>query len=58
MLQVLWLKIGVVGDAKEQHIDGHVWQADRKGFQASWLCKDPESGITEYGVAVGTSPGL
>lgn len=52
------MKIGVIGDAKEQKVDGHVWQADKKGIQASWLCRDPESGITEYQVAVGTTPGL
>lgn len=55
--QVFWLRVGVIGGAPEQKVEGYVWQADTKGIKASWLTDDPQSGIAGYTVAVGTSPG-
>ncbi|XP_062596534.1 uncharacterized protein LOC134257978, partial [Saccostrea cucullata] len=54
---ISWLKIGTVGNSREHRVDGYVWVSDKKGIQASWLCKDHESGVIEYTVAIGTSPG-
>ena len=49
--------MGVIGGAPEQRVEGYVWQADTKGIKVSWLSDDPQSGITGYKVAVGTTAG-
>ena len=51
-----WLHVGVVGGEIEEEHDGYVWQADTTAILASWYALDPESGIHDYWVAVGTAP--
>lgn len=51
------MRVGVIGGAPEQRVEGYVWQADTKGIKVSWLSDDPQSGITGYKVAVGTTAG-
>ncbi|CAH1802777.1 unnamed protein product [Owenia fusiformis] len=52
-----YVRIGVSDGEMEDVIDGVVVSADNAGIQATWLAIDPESGIKDYYVAVGTSPG-
>ncbi|XP_019616821.1 PREDICTED: uncharacterized protein LOC109464310 [Branchiostoma belcheri] len=54
---MLYVLVGVLDGGSEEEIDGYVWQADPEGIQASWLAVDGESGIQDYWVSVGTSPG-
>ncbi|XP_066300154.1 uncharacterized protein [Branchiostoma lanceolatum] len=54
---MLYVLVGVLDGSAEEKIDGYVWQADPEGIQASWLAVDGESGIQDYWVSVGTSPG-
>ncbi|KAI8485717.1 hypothetical protein Bbelb_365510, partial [Branchiostoma belcheri] len=55
---MLYVLVGVLDGGSEEEIDGYVWQADPGGIQASWLAVDGESGIQDYWVSVGTSPGV
>ncbi|KAK3104702.1 hypothetical protein FSP39_008103 [Pinctada imbricata] len=52
---IYWLRVGVIGPAPESRIDGYVWQSDRQGIKASWAAADPQSGIVDYQLAVGTT---
>lgn len=55
--QIHWLRVGeLVGD-REEKINGYVWQADTSGIKAAWDTDDPQSGIKEYLVSVGTKKG-
>lgn len=55
--QIHWLRVGeLVGD-REERVNGFVWQADTSGIKAAWEAVDPQSGIKEYLVAVGTRKG-
>ncbi|XP_071123199.1 uncharacterized protein [Mytilus edulis] len=55
--KIHWLRVGeLVGD-REERVNGFVWQADTSGIKAAWEAVDPQSGIKEYLVAVGTRKG-
>ena len=57
MLQIHWFHVGTLTSGIEKKVDGYVWQADTSGIKAAWKADDHQSGITDYKVAVGTSPG-
>ncbi|KAK3101936.1 hypothetical protein FSP39_007496 [Pinctada imbricata] len=54
---VQWLRVGTLSGETEDKRDGYVYQAGRSGIEASWLALDPQSKVSDYKVAVGTSPG-
>ena len=54
---MLYSHAGVLSGDSEQLIDGLVIHNNQVGIRASWDGSDPESGITEYKVAIGTSAG-
>ena len=54
---MLYSHAGVLSGNSEQLIDGLVIHNNPVGIRASWDGSDPESGITEYKVAIGTSVG-
>ena len=51
------VRAGVLSGQSEELIDGYVIWNDQDGIQASWSGLDPESGVAQYAVAVGTQPG-
>ncbi|ESO82597.1 hypothetical protein LOTGIDRAFT_236952 [Lottia gigantea] len=55
--EMRWLHVGVFNGEIEEDIDGEVLQADKTGIKASWFATDDVSGIKDYSVAVGTTPG-
>ena len=54
---MLLVHAGVLSAESEEVIDGYVLHNDPEGVLASWSGMDPESGIMEYRVAIGTTPG-
>ena len=57
VLQILYVHAGVWSGESEEVVDGFVWHNNPNGIKGSWKAIDPESGIAEYIVSVGTSPG-
>ena len=55
--QVVYIRAGVLAGKSEEVVDGFVWQNNPHGIKASWKGLDPESGVVNYQVSVGTSPG-
>lgn len=54
---MLFAYAGTLAGDYEEVVEGYVWLNSVDGIQASWEAVDPESGVTEYSVAVGTAPG-
>ena len=54
---MLYVHAGVLTSESEEVIDGVVLHNDPTGILASWKAIDPESGVKQYVVAVGTGPG-
>ncbi|CAG2247498.1 unnamed protein product [Mytilus edulis] len=52
-----WLHVNTLSDDVEQIVYGYVWQADTNGIKAAWRAIDHQSGIKNYKIAVGSSPG-
>ncbi|CAG2187681.1 unnamed protein product [Mytilus edulis] len=52
-----WLRVGALAGVNEDKFDGYVWQADTSGIKAAWLAVDPQSGIKEYMVSIGSHKG-
>ncbi|XP_052081235.1 uncharacterized protein LOC127719259 [Mytilus californianus] len=52
-----WLHVNTLSDDEGQTVYGYVWQADTNGIKAAWLSSDHESGVINYKIAVGSSPG-
>ena len=48
---------GVLLGGSEELIEGYVIHNDENGIQASWRGRDVESGVKDYFVGIGTSPG-
>lgn len=55
---MLWVHAGVLAGSSEEVIDGYVIHNDEHGISASWSGLDSESGIRDYIVSIGTSPGI
>ena len=55
---MMWVHAGVLAGTSEEVIDGYVIHNDEHGISASWKGLDPESGIRDYIVTIGTSPGV
>ncbi|CAH1794764.1 unnamed protein product [Owenia fusiformis] len=56
--EMKYVRIGVVdGEMEDLDEAGNVISTDNNGIQASWLAVDIETGVKEYNIAVGTSPG-
>ncbi|XP_070573548.1 uncharacterized protein [Ptychodera flava] len=52
------LSIGVLTEHQEEEIiDGFVLQTDIEGIKAFWEATDFQSGVVDYQISVGTSPG-
>lgn len=56
--QIHWLRVGALAGINEDKFDGYVWQADTSGIKAAWLAVDPQSGIKEYMVSIGSHKGM
>lgn len=52
-----WLHVGSLAGSVEDVVDGFVLQADTTGIKVAWAAEDPQSGIVQFKVAVGTTKG-
>ncbi|VDI79784.1 Hypothetical predicted protein [Mytilus galloprovincialis] len=52
---VHWLHVGSLAGSVEDVVDGFVLQADTTGIKVAWAADDPQSGIVQFKVAVGTT---
>ena len=56
---MLYAHAGVLAGEMEQVMDdGFIHHSDETSLPGSWEGLDPESGIQEYLVAIGTTPGI
>ena len=53
----MYVHAGVLSGESEEVIDGYVWQNNPEGIKGSWKAMDPESGISDYVISIGTSQG-
>lgn len=53
VLQVYWLRVGVMVEIVEELISGYVYQIDREGIMVVWDVEDYQFGIVKYKLVVG-----